>query len=269
MHRLALILFLAWGPAAAAGCPRIVSQSPYITHTLEWLGLDQCLVGVSRYEDRDLPKTGGVLDPDREAIARLTPGLMLTSDWIDERKWQAAAPPGARALRLHGFGAMTEIEANLRHIGEAAGLADTDARAEAFSRRWRQLAVQVQGSGRALVISACGGVPYSFGRHTYIHDLFSAAGFQMVDTHENIRHLRPGEAYESIDALVAGLEPDWLFVLTRADRKHCAAMEPRKGVGVVGLKGEPFFHPAPTLLEGLEQLVRHRDRWQKTEGEAR
>jgi ABC-type Fe3+-hydroxamate transport system substrate-binding protein len=266
MGRLALVLLLIWGSAATASeCTRIVSQSPYITHSIEWLGLDRCLVGVSRYDKRDLPKTGGVLDPDRKAIARLAPDLILTSDWIGEKQWQAAAPPGARSLRLHGFGAMDEIEDNLRRIGKAAGLQDTEARVKAFSRTWHKLAAQVEGNGRAVVISACGGVPYSFGRKTYIHDLFTASGFQMVDSHDDIRHIKPGEEYESIDALVAGLQPDWLFVLTRADRAHCSAIEPRKGVGVVGLKGEPFFHPAPTLLKGLEELIEQRARWRLDE----
>lgn len=266
MRRLLFIFALIWASSGtAAECPRIISQSPYITHTLKWLGLGECIVGVSRYDQLDLPQTGGVMDPDSEAIAALAPGLMLTSNWISQEKWQAAAPPGARALRLDGFGAMAEIESNLARIGNASGLKDTEARVEKFAKRWQDLAGQVEGRGRTLVVSACGGVPYSFGKNTYIYDLFSAAGFRMVETEEKIRHLKPDAPYPNLDTLVAAFEPDWLFVLTRRDREQCAALKPRRGVGVVGLDGEPFFHPAPTLLKGLEQLVKQRERWREAE----
>ncbi len=265
MRRLAffLLLLLFNSVSTAAECPRIISQSPYITRSLEWLNLDDCIVGVSRYDQRMLPHTGGVLDPDVEAIADLMPNLMLSSDWISAEQWQAAAPPGTVALRLRGFGSMAEIETNLRRIGGATHLEKTEERVQAFARSWRTMAGRVEGNGRALVVSACSGVPYSFGKGTYIFDLFSAAGFHMVETHGTIRHLKPGNPYQDLDELVAALEPDWLFVLTRHDRKQCAALKPRRGVGIVGLNSERFSHPAPTLLSGLEQLLQHRDRWRK------
>ncbi|SCZ50733.1 ABC transporter substrate-binding protein [Thiohalomonas denitrificans] len=245
-------------------CPRIISQSPYITHSLKWLNLDHCIVGVSRYDPLDRPPTGGVLDPDSAAIAELTPDLMLTSDWISAGKWQAAAPAGARALRLEGFGSMTEIETNLYRISEAAGVENGGSRSRRFARDWRKAAARVRGRGRALVVSACRGVPYSFGKATYLYDLFTAAGFDVVETHEKIRHIKSGEPHESLAELLAAFSPDWLFVLTRRNGEQCAALKPRSGINVVGLDGESFFHPAPTLLKGLEQLAEQRERWHYT-----
>ncbi|MBD3610048.1 MAG: ABC transporter substrate-binding protein, partial [Gammaproteobacteria bacterium] len=67
--------------ANAQECPRIISQSPYITHTLEWMGLKSCIIGTSRYDKLGLPTTGGVLDPDAEAIDSLMPDVIFTSDW--------------------------------------------------------------------------------------------------------------------------------------------------------------------------------------------
>ncbi len=248
--------------ATEAPCPRIVSQSPYITHTLQWLGLEPCIVGVSRYDTLQRPRTGGVIDPDAKAIAALQPQLLLTSDWTDAAKWQTATPPGARALRLAGFGAMSEVETNLHRIGEAAGLADAESHAKAFARQWRAAAAEVDGRGKALVVSACEEAPYSFGPNSYIYDLFTAAGFRMVETHDRIRHLKAGEPYPDLDTLIDALEPDWLFVLTRADVPQCAMLQPRADVAVIGLDGAPFFHPAPTLLDGLRQLAERRGHWQ-------
>lgn len=102
-------------------CPRIVSQSPYITRALAWLGLERCIVGVSRYDVIDLPRTGGVIDPDVDAIALLEPQLMITSNWTKEEAWKKTAPPGATALRVDGFRGMAGVERMLRDIGRTAG----------------------------------------------------------------------------------------------------------------------------------------------------
>lgn len=39
-------------------CPRIISQSPYISKMLDYLDMGHCIVGVSRYSKRDLPQIG-------------------------------------------------------------------------------------------------------------------------------------------------------------------------------------------------------------------
>jgi iron complex transport system substrate-binding protein len=62
--------------------PRIVSTAPSITESLFALGLGDQVVGVSRFCDfppavRKLPKVGTYLAPDPEAIARLTPDLVI------------------------------------------------------------------------------------------------------------------------------------------------------------------------------------------------
>jgi iron complex transport system substrate-binding protein len=61
---------------------RIVSTAPSITESLFALGLGDQVVGVSRFCDfppsvRKLPKVGTYLAPDPEAIARLTPDLVI------------------------------------------------------------------------------------------------------------------------------------------------------------------------------------------------
>ena len=90
IHRL-LILLLIYVPLslhaaqpteiAQQNCPRIISQSPYISKMLDYLGMGHCIVGVSRYSKRNLPRTGGILDPDAQAIDSLMPDLNNTSDW--------------------------------------------------------------------------------------------------------------------------------------------------------------------------------------------
>lgn len=77
-----ILLFQLFIQYALADCPRIISQSPYITHQLDYLGLKNCIVGTSRYDNlKDIPNTGGIIDPDAQAIAQLKPDLWITSVW--------------------------------------------------------------------------------------------------------------------------------------------------------------------------------------------
>lgn len=255
MIRFALPLLLFLALPAWADCPRIVSQAPYLTRALNWLGLGPCIVGVGRYDTEDLPRTGGVLDPDAAAIAALKPDLAVNADWIPADAWRAAVPSGTRALRVGGFGSMAEVEAMLVELAEAAGDPKAVARAKEFGPAWRRAAARIDGHGRrALLVSACSGAPYSFGRRTWLHDLFTTAGYQVVDDHDKIRHLQSGEEIPDIETLVARTRPDVMFAFTPAAADACDAALGALPVRVVGLEGSAFLHPGPALLRGLADL---------------
>lgn len=259
MRLLLLLLLVATGAVQAAdACPRIVSQSPYITRALAWLGLGECIVGVSRYDGDykpNLPRTGGVIDPDVDAIALLEPQLMITSNWTKAEVWQAAAPSGAKALRVDGFRGMAGVEAMLREIGRAAGVADTDARVERFASDWRAAARNVGGNGRrVLILSACAQAPYSFGHGTTLHELFTAAGFDVAADHESIRNFHPGQPDGDVAAWIAQRRPDYIFALKNRREEACNAAIAAPGIPILPLDGPLFTHPGPGLLEGLEQL---------------
>lgn len=255
MRYLLLSLLLLVGAVQAADCPRIVSQSPYITRALDWLGLERCIVGVSRYDTLDRPKTGGVIDPDVDAIALLDPQLLITSNWTKPEAWQAAAPVGAKALRVDGFRGMAGVETMLRDIGRAAGLADIDARVDRFTADWRAAAQRVGGKGRrVLILSACGMAPYSFGRGTTLHEVFSAAGFTVVADHDSIRNFHPDKPDGDVAAWITALKPDYLFALKNRRDEACNIAIAMPGIPILPLDGPLFTHPGPDLLKGLEQL---------------
>lgn len=236
-------------------CPRIVSQSPYITRALVWLEVERCIVGVSRYDEKDLPRTGGVIDPDVDAIALLEPQLMITSNWTKEEVWRAAAPPGATALRVDGFRGMTGVENMLRNIGRAAGIKDVDARVNRFAADWRVAAQRVGGNGRrVLILSACSNKPYSFGRGTTLHEIFTAAGFTVVADHDSIRNFGPDKPSGDVAAWIKERQPDYLFALKNRRDEACNVAIAMPGIPILPLDGQLFTHPGPELLKGLEQL---------------
>ncbi|MBA3903947.1 MAG: ABC transporter substrate-binding protein [Rhodocyclaceae bacterium] len=255
--RLVLASLLALASLnASAGCPRIVSQSPYLTIALEWLGRGDCIVGVSRYDRRALPRTGGVIDPDGAAIEKLRPDLIVTSNWSDADTMELVTPPGARMLRLDGFDSVAGSDAVLRQLAEASRAPGGAERIESFRRARRARAESVRGLGqRALILSACSGSPYSFGRRHYVGDAFALAGFDVVETAPKIRHLRDGEEIPNIARLVERLKPAIVFSLSRETAAYCNAEIGTLPVRIVTLKGENFFHPGPRLLDGLEDLA--------------
>jgi ABC-type Fe3+-hydroxamate transport system substrate-binding protein len=261
---LLLILISPASQATEKNCPRIISQSPYLTKSLQWLGLEPCIVGVSRYDRLDLPHTGGVMDPDGEAIELLEPDVIFTSNWTREEMLQAVTPQGTRSFRLDGFASVQQIEDNLRLMGEEAKIGDIDQRVTDFHRQWQTLAAGINGNGKkVLLLSACSGTPYSFGKQRWLSDLFTEAGFINVETAEKIRHIKSGEELVTINALINKLEPELLFIFERKQNKQCAFIKPKTPLTIINLDGEKFLHPAPVLLDGLAELATHRSKWSR------
>lgn len=265
-HTLFLLLLICTATlhAAEANCPRIVSQSPYITRSLQWLGLEKCIVGVSRYDTLALPHTGGVLDPDADIIAALQPQLLFTSNWTPAEMLNEVTPAGTQSYRLDGFESMTQVEENLLVIGRAAQLTDIEQRVAQFHQQWRAAAAAINGNGqRVLLLSSCSGAPYSFGRERWLSDLFNAAGFVVVESEPKIRHLRPGEEVATLNALINQRQPELLFIFERTLQPQCAFIKPKTPIRIISLDGEKFLHPAPVVLEGLAELASKRTEWSR------
>lgn len=253
---LAAIFCLLAAGGSQAACPRIVSQSPYLTAALDWLGVGRCIVGVSRYDTRDLPKTGGVMDPDGDVLAVLQPDLLVTSDWTTPQTLARVAPAGTRSFRLAGFGSVAEAEDMLRTLGTATEAPGAKARIDRFHRDWTRAAGQVGGRGeKVLVLSACANSPYAYGARHYIGDAFARAGFDVVDRNTRVRHLAEGKELAGIVAAVEHFRPDIVISLSRDTSAACNAELSQVKVRIVALRGENFFHPGPRLVDGYRELA--------------
>lgn len=109
---------------------RIVSTTPSITETLFALGLGDRVVGVSQFcnyppEVRKLPKVGSYIRPDAEAIARLTPDLVVFE--------RSSTELTERLSTLHiAFinvpnSTLEDIYTEIQLVGKAAGVPDRSA----------------------------------------------------------------------------------------------------------------------------------------------
>ena len=247
---------------SANSCPRIISQSPYISDMLDYIGMGRCIVGVSRYSKRDLPHTGGILDPDVEAIDALMPDLIITSDWSKEKTLKAATPKGATSIRLKSFNKMSQLEENMNTIIKATHWKGATEKINSFKKAWRTKVKQVKGNNKkVLLLSACSGNAYSFGPNSRLHDLFTQAGFKVVETKGKIRHVRPGNEIEHITALLDRYQPDLLFIFEQRLKKSCQMMMPKVPVSIISFDGRKFLHPTTEILEGLDLLISKKHRW--------
>ncbi len=255
--------FAATANAKTATCPRIISQSPYITEMLDYLGLGDCIVGVSRYSQRDLPRTGGILDPNAAAIDALMADIFITSDWATLATLKKVVPKETRILRLASFNTMGQLEQNMREIVAITGRKAAIPKITAFANAWRKKVTQVQGNHKkVLLLSACSGTAYSFGPNSRLYDLFSRAGFQVVETQAKIRHIRPGMEIETLTALVEQYQPDLLFVFERRLTKQCQLIIPKIPVRILTFDGRQFLNPSVAILSGLDVLIKKQKAWQ-------
>ena len=129
---------------------RIVSVLPALTEMVCQLGRCERLVGVDRYANwpervRSLPRVGGGMDPQIEAIAALRPDLVLM------------APSARGAERLRGLGLpVLELEpkthADVERIQATLGqVLQADA-----PRAWQDITAQLEAAARALPPAARG-----------------------------------------------------------------------------------------------------------------
>lgn len=244
-------------------CPRIISQSPYISDMLTYLGMEQCIVGVSRYSKRDLPRTGGILDPDAEAIDALMPDLIITSNWSKEETLKAATPKGAKAIRLKSFNKMDQLENNMMTVIKTTDWQQAIEKVNTFKTEWRSKAKQVKGNNKkVLLLSSCSGNAYSFGPNSRLYDLFTQAGFNVVETKEKIRHVRANEEIKHITGLLDRYQPDLLFIFEQRLKKQCQMMTPKVPVKILSFDGAKFLHPNTAILDGLDLLISKKHRWQ-------
>ena len=263
---LLLVLCIPFSVIAAESdkeCPRIISQSPYISEMLSYLGMEHCIVGVSRYSKRDLPRTGGILDPDIAAIDALMPDLIISSDWSKEESLKKSTPNGAKAIRLKSFNKVEQLEQNMLTIIKATHWQQALPKVSAFKTAWRSKVKQVQGNNRkVLLLSSCSGNAYSFGPNSRLYDLFTQAGFNVVETKEKIRHVRDGEEIKHITGLLNRYQPDLLFIFERKLTKQCQMITPKVPVSILSFNGELFLHPNTKILDGLDLLIKKKQRWQ-------
>jgi iron complex transport system substrate-binding protein len=292
MVRAVLISALTAGAILATGCVgredgpnrsvdggvsprRIVSLAPSLTETLFALGLGERVVGVTRYcahppEVLELPKIGGHLDPNFEAIVALEPDLVVVIPSSHENRLRLESL-GIRVLEVdqHDVDAVLE---SVSIVAQACGVPDRGtALREELERRLAIVEEAVSGvpRPRAVVVvghQIDGGAVRSVwaaGRDTFYDGVVRiAGGINAVDGGLARYPELSREGLASLDAdvvldVIAGLEarnldPDDLRAGWMQLTELRAVREQRVNV----LEGDQMVVPGPRLPEMVEAVAR-------------
>ena len=150
------------GDAAAPGevppgdYRRIVSTAPNVTETLFALGLEERVVGVTRYcrfppAARERPQVGGFLDPNFEAILALDPDLVVAvrSLYASHGTFDRL---GLRVLVVEHH-SVDDVLASIAAIGRVCGVeAEATAIIEEMTARMTEVARHTEGRPRPRVM---------------------------------------------------------------------------------------------------------------------
>ena len=242
----------------------IVTLAPSLTDVVLGLGLRDRLVGVTHLDDAPevaaLPRVGGFLDPNPEAILALSPDLVL---WVTD----GGALPAVRRLAelsaasRHPFPilaldvvSVADVLATPRVVGEALGAPDAGARLS------RELEATIDGVRRRAerlprrrALFVVGREPLVVaGPGSFPDELLRIAGAENV-----VKGGRPWPVYP-LEKAVAD-DPDVVVDAALREpaegiRRLAAIPAVRRGA-VVRLPDDDLLRPGPRMVHGVEDLL--------------
>lgn len=268
INYLLIALAIVSGLNAQEKCKdkKIISQSPFITHSIDFFEMKECIVGASVYDKNvpeNLSRTGKVFVPDKEAIERLEPDYIFTSDWTKPSVLADVTPLKTKSFIVHGFKSMKQVENTLYTIGNVLDIPSFETKVQKFSKEWRELARSIDAKNKkVLLMSACSKDPYSYGRKTYLGDLFLEAGFDVVDKSKKVKVFKIDKEKNELDEFIKEYRPDFIFgFVPYTKASTCSVLETEAKLPIIYLDGDMFLHPSPTLLEGLKELKSKEKEW--------
>lgn len=254
---------------------RIVSLAPSLTETLFALGLGDRVVGVTRYcahppEVVDLPKIGGHLDPNFEAVVALEPDLVVAIPSSHENR-QRLESLGIRVLEVdqHDVGAVLE---SVSSVADACGVTDRGSalRAE-LENRLALVASAVEGARRPRTVVVVGHQigegavrsVWAAGPDTFYEGVVEiAGGVNAVDggvarypelSREGLASIDPDVVLDVIAGLEErNLDPDEVL----AGWEHLTELRAVRENRVNVLVGDQMVVPGPRLPEMVEAVAR-------------
>jgi iron complex transport system substrate-binding protein len=253
---------------------RIVSMAPSVTETLCALGLGNRLVGVTKYckypaEVQKLPKVGGFLDPNFEAILALKPDLVLL---LEEH---ARSLPGFQKLGLKikvlCHKNVEGIIESLQTVGGICGVEDRGRRAVVdIQSRLERIRKKTAHAKRPRVLIALDRIPggglvdvYIAGTDGFFDKMIELAGgenvyrggsvsFPVVSA-EGIMRMNP----DVIVDLVSGLDQGQLqSEQGKADWQSLVGVEAVKRHRVYAINRDYATVPGPRFIMFVEDLAR-------------
>lgn len=240
---------------------RIVSLLPSLTETVCELGRCERLVGVDQYSNhpafaRGLPKAGGGIDPNIEAIVALKPDVVLMA--ISSRGVQRLETLGLKVLAMEPKNS-ADAQRVMGKLGQLLEVPDAE-------RIWRTIDAGVASVAQSLPASArslrvyyevsTGG--YAAGTQSFIGELMSRLGVQNIVTPElgPFPRINPEYVVRADPDLimigsrnVQGMEqrPGWRGMRALREQRVCVFTE---------VESDMLVRPGPRMAEAARVMAR-------------
>lgn len=240
---------------------RIVSLLPSLTETVCELGQCHRLVGVDRYSNhpasvRALPKVGGGIDPNIEAIVALKPDVVLMA--TSSRGVQRLEALGLKVLAMEPKSS-ADAQRVMGKLGQLLGVPDAD-------RIWRAIDAGVMAAAQSLPPGArplrvyyevsAGG--YAAGTQSFIGEMMARLGVQNILTPDLGPFPRINPEYvvrANPDLIMIGVRnvqgmeqrPGWRGMRALREQRVCVFTEAESDV---------LVRPGPRMAEAARVMAR-------------
>lgn len=241
---------------------RIVSLAPNVTEILFAVGAGPQVVGVTRYCDFPkqvsvLPKIGGLVDPDAEAIVALQPDLVIG---VTSAGDPAITKTLERAKIPFLFVRMESMDETLRGIRTIAHAAAKGSQGDALVADLTASLAPVgapDDPARPSVLMVFGHKPIvAAGPGTFAHDLLTRAGGNNVLQNSS-------QPWPSLDAeQVLKLNPDRILDLSMVEEspddgfwESMPALEAVESHNVYRFVDPAMMRPGPRMVEAYQRIA--------------
>jgi iron complex transport system substrate-binding protein len=270
---VALIVLLRVGEAQERKPSRIVSVIPATTEMLFAMGAGDRLVGAGTYdrfpaEVDELPRVGGLIDPDTERILALRPDLVIVYNTQVELK--ARLDRAGVPYFNYEHRAMPDILETIRAIGARIGAAEPAERvAGDMERALAQVRATVAGRPRPKTLLVFGREPgtlrgvYASGGYGFLADLLDVAGS------DNVFGDIKQQSVQASTEMILARRPDAVVELRYGDDQRAINVDRELDVWkalpslpavrnkrLTLLAGDEFVVPGPRIVRAAERLAR-------------
>jgi len=249
---------------------RIVSLSPNLTQVIYALGDLDSVVGVTVYDEFplevvDLPKVGGWINPNYEAILALKPDLVVIMKDQDISFGDKLRELGLKTFTAKSNDSISDILQSITDLGQ---MLDKEEQAQKLTGHIKtnldQINEKNKNSSKKSVLLVVGRNPgslediYVIGTNNYINELIELAGGENIIknernalkiTKESIFSLNP-EVIIEINHLKSDREAQILEIW-----KSLKQVDAVKNNQVYVLSSKVLLHPSQRIVEGAKILV--------------
>jgi iron complex transport system substrate-binding protein len=196
---LSFFILISFKVSYSGEFPRkIVSLSPSITEIIHGLGAWEKVVGVTLYSDfppeaRDIPKVGGWVDPNLEAILALKPDLVIMIEDQYKIFGDRIRKLGLKTLSVESNNSVKDILDSIRQIGKALGK-EEEARnlSENVESSLEEIRAKTRNAPPRRVLFVVGRNPgtlediYVVGKGSFMNEMITLAGGENVVENESL-----------------------------------------------------------------------------------